>query len=116
MSVIADSSAPRGRKPSYLDLMDEVDQRRVRADLATFFGPRAEVFLDTYEKMRSATGMRRRSPKTWSWPVFLGSFTWFFYRKMYAYGAMIIILPIVLGYLIGSAGNGQAGGRCPRLP
>ncbi len=105
MSIIADSSAPRGRKTSHLDLMDEVDQSRVRADLATFFGPRAEVFLDTYEKMRSATGMRRRSPKTWSWPVFLGSFTWFFYRKMYAYGAMIIILPIVLGYLIGSAGS-----------
>jgi hypothetical protein len=105
MSVIADNSGPRARKPSYLDLMDEVDQRRVRADLATFFGPRADVFLDTYEKMRSATGMRRRSPKTWSWPVFLGSFTWFFYRKMYAYGAMIIILPLVLGYLIGSAGS-----------
>jgi hypothetical protein len=85
--------------------MEEVDQRRVHADLATFFGPRAEVFLDTYEKMRSATGARRRSPKTWSWPVFLGSFTWFFYRKMYAYGAMIIILPLVLGYLIGSAGS-----------
>jgi hypothetical protein len=105
MSVFADSSAPRARKPSYLDLMDEVDQRRVRADLATFFGPRADVFLDTYEKMRSATGTRRTLPKTWSWPVFLGSFTWFFYRKMYAYGALIIILPLVLGYLIGSAGS-----------
>ena len=42
---------------------------------------------------------------TWNWPAFLGSFTWFFYRKMYLYGAMIIILPIILGYLFGSAGS-----------
>jgi len=105
MSVIADNSAPRRRRASYLDLMDEVDQARVRADLATFFGPRADLFLNTYEKMRSASGGRRRSPRTWNWPVFFGSFTWFFYRKMYAYGAMIIIMPIVLGYLFGSAGS-----------
>jgi hypothetical protein len=107
MSVIADNTAPkpRAKKTAYLDLMDEVDQTRVQADLATFFGPRADVFFDTYEKMRSETGARRRSPKTWSWPVFLGSFTWFFYRKMYVYGAMMIILPIVLGYLFGSAGG-----------
>jgi hypothetical protein len=106
MSVIADNSAPRRRKASYLDLMDEADQTRVRADLATFFGPRADVFLDTYEIMRSASsGGRRRSPRTWSWPVFFGSFTWLFYRKLYAYGAMTIIMPIVLGYLFGSAGS-----------
>jgi hypothetical protein len=106
MSVIADNSAPRRRKASYLDLMDEADQTRIHADLATFFGPRADVFLDTYEKMRSASsGGRRRSPRTWNWPVFFGSFTWFFYRKMYASGAMIIIMPIVLGYLFGSAGS-----------
>lgn len=96
---------PRAKKAAYLELLDDVDQQRVRADLTTFFGPRAEVFLDSYEKMRSGTGARRTAPKSWSWPVFLGSFTWFFYRKMYAYGAMIIILPIILGYLFGSAGS-----------
>src|SRR5882757_6111867 len=107
MSVIADNTVPkpRAKKAAYLDLMDEVDQTRVQADLATYFGPRADVYLDTYEKMRSATGAQRRSPRTWNWPVFFGSFTWFFYRKMYVYGAMMIILPIVLGYLFGSAGG-----------
>jgi hypothetical protein len=105
MTDIADNteSKPRARKAA--ELLDEVDQQRIYADLTTFFGPRAEVFLDTYEKMRSGTGARRTAPKSWSWPVFLGSFTWFFYRKMYAYGAMIIILPIILGYLFGSAGS-----------
>lgn len=110
MADIADKTEakPRTRTAPHLDLLDNADQARVRADLTTFFGPRAEVYLDTYEKMRSATGSRRMMPRTWSWPVFLGSFTWFFYRKMYAYGAMIIILPMILGYLFGSAGGAMA--------
>jgi hypothetical protein len=45
------------------------------------------------------------TPRTWCWPVFFGSFTWFFYRKMYAYGAMLIFLPLVFGYLFGSVGG-----------
>jgi hypothetical protein len=55
--------------------------------------------------MRSATGTRRATPRAWSWPVFFGSFTWFFYRKMYLYGAMLIFLPIIFAYLFGSAGG-----------
>jgi hypothetical protein len=108
MSAITDYSQPKARatkKPSYLDLLDNADQHRIRADLSTFFGPRADTFLDTYEKMRSAAGPRRATPRTWSWPVFFGSFTWFFYRKMYAYGAMLIFLPLIFGYLFGSAGS-----------
>ena len=107
MTDIADTTAskPRAKKAAYLELLDDADQQRIRADLTTFFGPRAEVFLDIYEKMRSGSGRRRAAPISWNWPVFLGSFTWFFYRKMYAYGAMIIILPIILGYLLGSAGS-----------
>ena len=107
MADLADNAEPkpRAKKAAYLELLDDVDQQRVRLDLTTFFGPRAEVFLDTYEKMRSGTGTRRTAPMTWNWPAFLGSFTWFFYRKMYLYGAMIIILPIILGYLFGSAGS-----------
>jgi hypothetical protein len=105
MTDIADNTESKPRAKKAAELLDEVDQQRVYADLTTFFGPRAEVFLDTYEKMRSGTGARRTAPKSWSWPVFLGSFTWFFYRKMYAYGAMIVILPIILGYLFGSAGS-----------
>ena len=105
MTAIADDTKPKPLAKKAIELLDNADQTKVRSDLTTFFGPRAEVYLDTYEKMRSATGRQRTMPRTWSWPVFLGSFTWFFYRKMYAYGAMIIILPMVLGYLFGSAGS-----------
>ena len=109
MSMLADDSKrkPRAAKQTaYSKLFDEADQNRIRADLSVFFGPNADTFLETYEKMRSETGTRRNMPKTWSWPVFLGSFVWFFYRKMYAYGAIIILLPIILGYLFASASGG----------
>jgi hypothetical protein len=108
MSAIVDNAEaqPRARKkPSYSDLFDAADQERIHTDLSTFFGPRPDPFLHTYEKMRSAAGARRVTPRTWCWPVFFGSFTWFFYRKMYAYGAMLIFLPLVFGYLFGSVGG-----------
>lgn len=109
MSIIADNVAARSRpekKPSYRDLFAAPDQWRIRADLETFFGPHAETFLATYEKMRLSTGARRTSPRSWSWPVFLGSFTWFFYRKMYAVGATLLFLPMLFSYLFGWVGGG----------
>lgn len=97
-----------GGKAALLALLDEADQAGVVADLTTFFGPRSEVYLDTYEKMRAGSGRRRTMPRTWSWPVFLGWFTWFFYRKMYAYGALLVITPMVVSYLFGSVGSALA--------
>jgi hypothetical protein len=104
MSSAVDNAEPRprtGKKASYLDLFDDPDQERVRADLSEFFGPRAEVYLAVYDKMREAPVAKRAVIRSWSWPVFLGAFTWFFYRKMYAYGALLIIAPVILGYLFG---------------
>jgi hypothetical protein len=109
MSMVADDPKRKlraAKQTAYSKLFDEPDQDRIRADLSVFFGPNADTFLETYEKMRSETGTRRNMPRTWSWPVFLGSFVWFFYRKMYAYGAIIILLPIILGYLFASASGG----------
>jgi hypothetical protein len=107
MSAFFDNAAPRPRasKPVRPTLFDAPDQWRVRAELETFFGPRAETFLAIYERMRASPRNRRTGIRTWSWPVFLGSFTWFFYRKMYAYGAMLIFLPVIFGYLFGSVGS-----------
>ncbi len=88
-------------------IFDRPDQERVRADLAEFFGPNGEAYLETYEKMRAST-RRRHSVLSWSWPVFFVSFAWFFYRKQYVLGALVVLLPIVLGYLIGGGGSGGA--------
>src|ERR1700731_2119126 len=108
MTVFAENSQPkpRRREVSYRYLLDAGDQAGVRADLTTFFGPRADVYLNTYQKIWLGAGTGRTSPRTWSWPVFLGSFTWFFYRKMYGAGAVLIFLPMIFGYLFGTAGSG----------
>jgi hypothetical protein len=111
MSSVGDNAESKPRtekKATYLSLFDDADQGRIRADLSIFFGPRADTFLHTYEKMRAATGTGRTLSRAWCWPVFFGSFTWFFYRKMYAYGAMLILLPLVFSYLFGSAGGSAA--------
>jgi hypothetical protein len=112
MSTIVNDAGelqPRARKkPSYLDLLDETEQGSIRDDLTTFFGPNADKFLELYERMRAGAGSRRAMPRAWSWPVFLGSFTWFFYRKMYVYGAALIFLPVIIGYLLGSTGSAMA--------
>jgi hypothetical protein len=109
MSIIANGIEPRQRvsRLAHFALFDAYDQGQVRTDLATFFGPNADIFLAAYDKMRAQQSNRRLTVRTWSWPVFLGSFTWFFYRKMYTYGAMLIFLPFVFSYLFGSVGGGM---------
>jgi hypothetical protein len=91
---------------SLLALVNDVDQDRVRRDLVTFFGPRAEGYLQTYEKIRAGANRHRTFPMSWNWAVFLGSFVWFFFRKMYLWGAALIVLPIILGLVIGGTGGG----------
>jgi len=107
MSTIVDNVAPARRRkpPAYSEIFDAPDQQGVREDLATFFGPRAEVYLDVYDKLRNATPTERAGVRTWSSPVFFGSFTWFFFRKMYLFGATLIFVPLLLSYLFGSAGG-----------
>jgi hypothetical protein len=107
MTVFAENSQPKPRRRefSYRYLLDAGDQAGVRADLTTFFGPRADVYLNTYQKIWLGAGTGHTSPRTWSWPVFLGSFTWFFYRKIYAYGAIVIFIPVLFSYLFGTVGG-----------
>jgi hypothetical protein len=94
------------RKKQLLELIQqEQNQERVRSELATFFGPRPDAYLKVYEKIRFRTDGRKIFPMTWSWPVFVGGFTWFFYRKMYGAGAALIVVPIVIVLLFGSAGS-----------
>jgi hypothetical protein len=93
-------------KDRFKALFEAEDQERVRADLTVFFGPRAQVFLDTYEKMRARGPSKQLTlVATWCWPAFFASFAWYFYRKMYLMGGMLVILPIVMGLLLGGTGS-----------
>lgn len=83
-----------------LALFGRVDQASLRQDLAAFFGPEGEAYLDTYEKMRAST-RRNHAVFAWSWPAFLLFFAWFFYRKQYAVGAVLLVLPLALALVLG---------------
>jgi len=102
MTTIIDEM--RSRRPPVRSAQPAVfvDHRSRRADLETFFGPGAETYLAVYDKMQTRPVVR-----TWSWPVFIGGFTWFFYRKMPIYGAFVIFLPIIFSYLFGGIGGGS---------
>jgi len=82
---------------------DEI-QERVLSDLRQFFGPGPEPYLNIYEQMRQAKAMNKTWG--WSWPAFLLGFVWFFYRKMFLLGAVMVLAPLVFGLLFGRTGVG----------
>lgn len=78
------------------------DQDRIRGDLQEYFGPRADKYLEVYEKMRASKAGYTTSR---NWIVLLTGFPWYFYRKMYITGTLLIFLPVLLNYLFGLTGN-----------
>lgn len=83
-------------------IYQDPDQDSVRSDLTTLFGPRSDYYLKEYEdrRQRKEAGELHLRP-SWNWWVFFGGFAWFFYRKLYVYGAALFILPIALNWLLG---------------
>jgi hypothetical protein len=100
----------RARKNDVLDLFKGEDQESLRRELAIHFGPRADIFLHTYEKMRAGALKNSNyfAVLTWCWPAFLISFVWYFYRRLYIFGAIFLLAPIVLALLVGDAGSSGA--------
>jgi hypothetical protein len=88
------------------DLLQRTDQGPVRTDLEAYFGPRAEAFLKTYDKLRSGPNPSRGFVLTWCWPIFLVSFVWLFYRKRYVEGVVLALLPVVSEMVLGFSGGG----------
>lgn len=96
---MADNSA-------YLAFLRAPDQDVRRAELSTFFGPHAETFLRTYDRMQEdavrAAGSRPR------FSLFRGGFevaafflgpVWFFYRKMWVIAWVIVAALAVLAFI-----------------
>ncbi len=102
MSVAFGHSSPPGviKRLPYPPQLDLPNQDSIRADLAIFFGPNADRYLEVY------AGMRFPGKGKWNWAAFLLTFVWFFYRKMYAYGAVILFAPPLIAYLFGMTGGG----------
>jgi hypothetical protein len=73
-------------------------------DIAWFIGPNAERFRPTWEKMKARIG-DGRSAVIWgfSWPALFLGFAWFFYRKLWAAGLVVLVLPAAIGVLLDNA-------------
>lgn len=75
------------------------------ADVAGFIGPNAHRFERVWAKLRGQSLEKGAGfAQSWCWPALLFGFAWFFYRKMWAVGAVLMVLPIVLGYFVSSNG------------
>lgn len=81
------------------------DQDGVEADLARFFGPRADVYLRAYERRRAGVLAGRRWTIGWNWPVFWTWFLWFAWRKLYLEALVALALPALVGEALGEAGS-----------
>ncbi len=79
-------------------------------DVAAFIGPNAERFRPVWEKQRGMI-LKKGHGLTWSfsWPTFFLSYVWFFYRKQWLIGGMLIVLPVVLIFLFPTATGGLGG-------
>lgn len=79
-------------------------------DVAAFIGPNAQRFEPTFGKLKPISVERPgKLVLGWCWPAFLFGFAWFLYRKMYAAGISLLLIPIGLSLIFGSAGGGAAG-------
>ncbi|MEA3017821.1 MAG: hypothetical protein QOI38_2543 [Sphingomonadales bacterium] len=78
-------------------------------DLAAFIGLNAESFHGAWEATR-AKNVEGRGGIAFGfcWPALLFGFAWFLYRKMWAFGLLLLVLPIALSFMFESPG-GQIG-------
>jgi len=76
-------------------LAERPDRVALRADLAAFFGPRADTYIRTAERALDAAKVGRRFVLFWSWPVFWSWFIWFAYRRRYGEAILAFVVFVV---------------------
>jgi hypothetical protein len=75
-------------------------------EVALFAGPNAGSFRGAFERTRPKMLAGHGGVSFgFCWPAFLFSFAWFFYRKMWAAGLALLLVPPALGYFIDSRGG-----------
>lgn len=82
-------------QPAIRDIFAQADQERVEADLAAFFGAKADAYLRIYRKMQAGSDQWVMS---WSWAGLLVPTLWLFYRKLYLLGTLCLLLPVVVAF------------------
>ncbi|HYG30670.1 MAG TPA: hypothetical protein VD887_10705 [Allosphingosinicella sp.] len=75
-------------------------------EIAAFIGPNAESFHGAWEATRAKNaGGRGGIAFAFCWPALLFGFAWFLYRKMWAFGLLLLVLPVALGYVFETPGG-----------
>jgi hypothetical protein len=79
-------------------------------DVATFIGPNPDKFRATWDKQREMI-LSKGSGIAWSfcWPFLFLSFVWFFYRKQWLMGVVLIVVPLIFAFFLPSV-TGAFGG------
>jgi len=98
---------PIDKKAAYLAFLNDPDQPARQAELRTFFGPRADHFLKSYQQIRGAAVPSETGKKPSAFAglpfeaaaFFVGA-CWFFYRKMWLYAVILVAVSIGLGLLL----------------
>jgi hypothetical protein len=79
---------------------EKADQDAVRADLMGFFGPRPEAYLRYYDKRRRQILDGNKSIALgWSWSAFGGGIAWFWFRKLWGYGLLSLLIPMIADWM-----------------
>ena len=77
-------------------------------EVATFIGENAHRFEATWTRLHDAALEGKfASARSWCWPAFFFSFAWYFYRKQWAAGIALLMLPIIMGFVL-PASHGAA--------
>lgn len=69
------------------------------ADIQALVGTKSEYYLPKFQEMKA-----QNKKTSWNWPAFLITPYWMIYRKMYAYGAAVLVASFVLSLLGATVG------------
>ncbi|HEX9933219.1 MAG TPA: hypothetical protein VGB08_10295 [Allosphingosinicella sp.] len=79
-------------------------------EIASFAGPNADRFRPAWEKSRARLFEGRGAMALgFCWPALLFSFAWFFYRKMWLFGGLLLVLPVLLAFIFETRAGGSIG-------
>lgn len=82
-----------------------VDGTSERSLFTLFFGPKADLYLATLEKLREKNAALTAPVRGWCWPAFFVPLPWLLYRKMWGAAAAIVLLPILIYYFVPAVGG-----------
>lgn len=95
---------------------DEISDQYVDENeklLKLFIGKNIEKFLPIYHAQRDK---KKKKPRSYNWIVLLTPLPWLFYRKMFLFGILLLLVPVLIAVLIPSISNlsyaGIAGALC----